>query len=220
MSTCTAALLFSLALVAGEDRTEVGNRLVYLDESCDPYYVGLDTPKLVTPQWVGEERVEAVIVLAIDDLRDVDLLEKFVRPIAKRLKKIDGRASLSMMTNGIDPSHPQVERWFREGITLEAHTDKHPCPCLQGSDLAKAKGVLDRNVDFLVTVPNARPVGYRMPCCDSMNSVSPRFFTEIFGKTTPAGNFLQMDSSVFHLFTSADPELPRELVLEADGRDR
>src|SRR5687767_5810262 len=43
-----------------------GNRLTYLDGS-DPYYVGRDFPKLITPQWVGEEGVEAVIVLAIDD---------------------------------------------------------------------------------------------------------------------------------------------------------
>jgi hypothetical protein len=33
----------------------VGNRLVYLDEFADPYYVGLETAKLITPQWVGEE---------------------------------------------------------------------------------------------------------------------------------------------------------------------
>ncbi|NQT12318.1 MAG: VCBS repeat-containing protein, partial [Planctomycetes bacterium] len=32
--------------------------------------------------------------------------------------------------------------------------------------------------------------------------------------------FLSLDSSVFHLFTADDPELPRELVLDADGRER
>ena len=46
-----------------------GNRLTYLDES-DPYYVSRDFPKLVTPQWVGEEGVEAVVILAIDDMRE------------------------------------------------------------------------------------------------------------------------------------------------------
>ena len=45
-----------------------GNRLAYLDES-DPFYVSRSFPKLVTPQWVGEDGVEAVIVLAIDDMR-------------------------------------------------------------------------------------------------------------------------------------------------------
>ena len=61
------------------------------------------------------------------------------------------------------------------------------------------------------------PVAFRMPCCDSLNTLSPRFFSEIFNKTTPRGNFLSVDSSVFMLFTANDPELPRELVLESDG---
>src|SRR5262249_14825493 len=46
------------------------------------------------------------------------------------------------------------------------------------------------------------------------------FFTEIFNKTTPHGNFLQIDSSVFNIFTSNDPALPRELVIDRDGRDK
>ena len=38
------------------DRHTAGNRLTYLDEPCDPYYVGQSFPKLITPQWVGEKR--------------------------------------------------------------------------------------------------------------------------------------------------------------------
>ena len=34
-------------------------RLDYLDEN-NPYYPGLKFPKLITPQWVGEEGVDAV----------------------------------------------------------------------------------------------------------------------------------------------------------------
>jgi hypothetical protein len=56
LSLAVTPLLTAVALGAG------GNRLAYLDEFCDPYYVGLDTPKLVTPQWIGEEVVELVIV--------------------------------------------------------------------------------------------------------------------------------------------------------------
>src|SRR5205085_2191665 len=33
-------------------------------------------------------------------------------------------------------------------------------------------------------------------------------------------NFLTMDSSVFNVFTSADPELPRALVLDEHGQER
>src|SRR6516162_5140212 len=49
-------------------RAADANRLTYLDES-DPYYVSRTFPKLITPQWVGEEGVEAVVILAIDDMR-------------------------------------------------------------------------------------------------------------------------------------------------------
>ncbi len=31
------------------------NRLTYLEEFSDPYYPNHATPKLTTPQWVGEE---------------------------------------------------------------------------------------------------------------------------------------------------------------------
>jgi len=75
-------------------------------------------------------------------------------------------------------------------------------------------------VDLLSTIPNTRPVAFRMPCCDSMNSVSPRFFTEVIGKTTPGGRFLSLDSSVFLLFTAKDPALPRELIYDPDGREK
>jgi len=203
------------AALAGE-----GNRLAYLDEFCDPYYVGLGTAKLVTPQWIGEPGVEAVIVLSIDDMRDPAPYEKFLRPILDRLKKVDGRAPVSIMTNYVEADHPQLAAWFQEGVSVEAHTYDHPCPCLQGDDFAKAKATYDRTIDLLWTIPNAQPVAFRMPCCDSMNSVSPRFFTEIFNRTTPEGRFLRMNSSVFMLFTPDDPSLPRNLVFEEDGRQR
>lgn len=201
-------------------RTDDGNRLAHLDEGCDPYYVGLHTAKLVTPQWVGEEGVEAVIVLSTDDLREVDKHEQFLRPILQRLKKIGGRAPLSLMANRVDADHPHLQKWLGEGLSLEAHTYDHPCPLLQGGDLASAKETYDRAVDLVAAVPNHRPVAFRMPCCDSMSSLSPRFFSQIFNRLTPGGNFLSVDSSVFLLFTADDPQLPRGLVLDADGREK
>jgi len=210
-----------LALSIGTDVLAAGgNRLAHLDEPCDPYYVGRDTARLITPQWIGEPGVEAVIVLANDDLRDPVQHEAYLRPILERLKKIDERAPLSLMTNRVDPQDPQLQKWLDEGLSLEAHTWSHPCPCLQGGDLAAAKETYDRTVDLMSAVPNNRPVAYRMPCCDSMSSVSPRFFTEIFNRRTPQGNFLAIDSSVFMVYTADDPELPRPLVLEGDFTQR
>ncbi|MEC8304717.1 MAG: polysaccharide deacetylase family protein, partial [Planctomycetota bacterium] len=111
------------------DRHTAGNRLTYLDEPCDPYYVGQSFPKLITPQWVGEQGVEAVVTLAIDDMRDPAQYEAYLRPILDRLKKIDGRAAVSIMTNQVDPNDEQVSRWIREGVTIDVHTIDHPCPC-------------------------------------------------------------------------------------------
>src|SRR5438045_6308435 len=82
------------------------NRLTYLDES-DPYYVSRTFPKLTPPQWIGEEGVQAVVVLAVDDMREDPKYESFLRAIIESLKKIDGRTSVSIMTNNIDPPLPK-----------------------------------------------------------------------------------------------------------------
>ncbi|MCP4888481.1 MAG: polysaccharide deacetylase family protein, partial [Planctomycetaceae bacterium] len=219
----TLRIIFSLVitqclciLASGAD----ANRLTYLDEPCDPAYVGRDFPRLETPQWVGEPGVEAVVVLSIDDMRDPEKYEAFLRPILDRLKKIDGRAPVSIFTNSVAPEHPQLQSWMDEGLSLEVHTIDHPCPCLGGGDFDAARSTYERCVDLMASIPGNQPVAFRMPCCDSINSTSPRFWTEIFQQTTNAGNFLRIDSSVFHLFTAKDPSLPRELVLREDGSSR
>ncbi|MGE5194189.1 MAG: hypothetical protein ACM3U2_16980 [Deltaproteobacteria bacterium] len=196
-----------------------GNRLVYLDEN-NPWYPHRGFPKLVTPQWVGEEGVECVVVLAIDDMREPAKYEAFLRPILNRLKQIDGRAPVSIMTCSVKPDDPQLAQWLGEGLSLEAHTVDHPCPLLQGGDFARAKSTYDRCVDLLNEIPGNKPVAFRMPCCDSLNTVSPRFYAEIFNKTAPTGNYLSISSSVFNLFTPNDPDIPRELVFDTDGRDK
>src|SRR4051812_15826430 len=58
------AFLLATTAVAAD-----GNRLAYLSEN-DPFYVSRSFPKLVTPQWLGEQGVEAVVILAIDDLKE------------------------------------------------------------------------------------------------------------------------------------------------------
>jgi putative membrane-bound dehydrogenase-like protein len=196
-----------------------GNRLAYLDGN-DPFYPTRIFPKLTTPMWVGEEGVEAVVILSIDDMRGHEKWETFLRPIIARLKKVDGRAPISIMTNRIDPDEPHLKEWLKEGLSLETHTYDHPCPLLQGGNFEKAKQTYDRCVDQMFAVPGSKPVAFRMPCCDSLNSVSPRFFAEIFNKVTEKGNFLTIDSSVFNLTTANDPDLPRELVIDKDGQDR
>ncbi|MEZ6062568.1 MAG: neutral/alkaline non-lysosomal ceramidase N-terminal domain-containing protein [Planctomycetaceae bacterium] len=208
------ACFAACSIVAAGD----GNRLAYLDE-CNPWYPDKDFPKLITPQWVGEDGVEAVVVLAIDDMRDTAKYEQYLRPILNRLKQIDGRAPVSIMTCEVKPDDPQLQSWLEEGLSIEVHTIDHPCPLLQGS-LEKAQSTYDRCIDLLSQIPGNKPVAFRTPCCDSLNTVSPRFYSEIFSGTTPEGNYLQIDSSVMNFFTSDDESIPRDLVLDEDGNER
>jgi hypothetical protein len=214
------SILFLLALlVALPARAADGNRLAYLDTG-EVYHPSRSFPKLITPQWVGEKGVDAVIVLAIDDMRGYARWEQYLRPILQRLKKIDGRSPVSIMTCSIDPKEPHLQKWLAEGLSLETHTIDHPCPLLGKAGFESARSTYERCVDLLAAVPKSSPVAFRTPCCDSLNTVSPRFYAEIFNRTTSRGNFLAMDSSVFNLITPDDPELPRELVYDSAGRER
>ena len=196
-----------------------GNRLLHLSDP-SPFYPHKDFPKLITPQWVGEKGVEAVVTLGIDDMRDAPRYEKFLRPILERLKKIDGRAPVSILTNRIQPEDQQVQTWLKEGLSIEVHTLTHPCPLLHKGNFQQAFNVVQGGVDLLSQIKGNKPVAYRMPCCDSMNSLSPRFFAEIFNRTSDGGRFLKIDTSVFNITTAKDKSLPREWVVDKDGDAR
>lgn len=213
MNLSIASLLTVMLAGAG------GNRFVHLDGG-DPFAVDRRFARLATPQWVGEKGVAAVVTLGIDDMRAVEPYEKFLRPILERLQRIDGRAPVSIFTCSIDPAHPQLARWLGEGLSIEVHTVDHPCPILAKGDFGAARSTVDRCIEMLWQIPGSRPAAFRTPCCDSLNTASPRLLHEVLCRTTPAGKFLALDSSVFHLFTADDPELPRELVLESDGSER
>ena len=113
-----------------------------------------------------------------------------------------------------------MQKWLAEGVSIEVHTLTHPCPLLQKGNFEQASNVVHGGVDLLSQIKGNKPVAYRMPCCDSMNSLSPRFFAEIFNKVSDGGRFLQIDSSVFNITTSKDKSLPREWVLDKDGGER
>ncbi len=214
----TAALTFVFGLAATA-QAEDGNRLTHLDAQ-DPFYVDHTFPKLTTPQWVGDPDVEAVVILAIDDMRDSQRYEDFLRPILDRLKQIDGRAPVSVFSNALNETEPRFQSWLEEGLSIEVHTEHHPCPLLAGGDLSAALKNVYRSIDRLNRIPHTGPVAYRMPCCDSINSPSPRFYSEIFPRVTERGAFLEIDSSVVNLFTAADPDLPEDLLTDEDGDPR
>ena len=69
-------------------------------------------------------------------------------------------------------------------------------------------------------IPGNKPVAFRMPCCDSLNTVEPAVLRRDLQQDQPEGQFLSIDSSVFNILTPDDPSLPRDLVFDADGRER
>ena len=196
-------LLFLLTLLPAFAASPA-NRLTYLAED-NPFYVNGNFPKLVTPQWVGDPNVEAVVTLGVDDMRASDPYEKFLRPLLERLKKIDGRAPVSIFSVAPTPSDPRLTNWLAEGLSLEVHTLTHPCPILAKSNFTAAATTFFSGIDLLSTIPGNRPVAFRTPCCDSINSASPRLFAELMCGVGPDGKFLTMDSSVVNLFTEGNP---------------
>ena len=216
----TVAFLLTASAWCVSASADDANRLTYLDEPCDPYYVDRMFPRLTTPQWVGEEGVEAVVTLGIDDMRDPAVYERYLRPILARLARIDGRSPVSIMTNSVDPKHAQLAAWLEAGLSIECHTIDHPCPCLTGGSFDAARSTYDRCVDLMASIPGNRPVAFRFPCMDSMNTPSPRAFSEILNGTTAAGHFLTISTSVSCFLTSDDPDLPRALVIDSQRRPR
>ncbi|MDB6039714.1 MAG: putative rane-bound dehydrogenase [Verrucomicrobiales bacterium] len=201
------------------DAASSANRFTNLDEN-DPFCPSLAFPKLVTPQWIGETNVEAAIILAIDDMRDTAKYETWLRPVLNRLKQIDGRAALSIFANTLDATNAQAQVWLKEGLSLEVHTLTHPCPFFAKSNFLASADTYYGCVDLLSGITNGAPVAFRMPCCDSINSPSPRFYAELFNPLSPEKHFLQMDSSVMNILTAADPAIPKNLVVDPDGKDR
>ena len=214
-----AAVVWVLSPVGATAPAGDANRLTYLDED-NPFHPTLDTARLITPQWVGEPGVDAVVILAVDDLRDPPRYEAFLRPLADRLKRIDGRSPISIFCNACDPNHPLFPKWLAEGISLEVHTIAHPCPCLAKGNFQAAWDTFANGIDLLAQIPGNHPVAFRMPCCDSINSTSPRFFAEILTRPNGQGRFLTVDSSVMNIPTEDDTTLPPSLTRDAAGKPR
>lgn len=222
-------LLLHPSLVIGDEGVAKGqgDRLAYLDES-GPYSPNLQFPKLTTPMWIGQKGVEAAVLLSIDDMRDPDAYERYLRPLLERLKQIDGRAPVSIFTCRVVPDAAQLQQFLREGLSLEIHTVSHPCPLFRAPEnltVSDDSLALVRNdyvpcIENLAAVAGNQPVAFRMPCCDSLNTNSPRFYSEIFPLKTSAGQFLSVSSSVFVVLTPKDPALPRSIVYDPEGGER
>ena len=189
-----------------------GNRLAHLDEPNNPWQFERGSAKLVTPQWIGEEGVEAVLVLAIDDMSgDGQGFRNYLSPIIARLQQIDGRGPVSITCMRPKVNHPNMQWFLEQGVSLETHTLSHPCPLLQRDNFGAAWVDFHGCIDHLAQIPNNRSVGFRFPCMDGQNTPSPRAYAEFLSGTSVEGNFVTSSSSVGVVFTPGDPELPQPL---------
>src|SRR5690606_20990099 len=152
-----------------------------------------------TPMWVGEEGVEAVVILSIDDMSDPAKYEAYLRPILDRLKEIDGRAPATIFANNPDPTDPVLQNLLQAGCSIDVHTIAHPCPLMNESGFDWASDTVHDCTALLNQIPNNKPVAFRMPCCDSRNTPTPRFYDGIFDGVAKDGNFLSIDSSIFNI---------------------
>ena len=221
------------AVVATKD----GNRLTYLDER-NPFYPHADFPKLTTPMWIGEPGVEAVILLSIDDMgrpaaqsqadSGPEAFLSFLCPLVNRLRQIDGRAPIAVMTCRTQPANPTLQKMLELGMSLDCHSYTHRFPFMRFDDksLAGKDTLRECRDDFvaclenLFQVPNNRPVAYRMPGCDAQNTNSPRFYSEIFPLRTTTGQFLSCDTSIMTWFPADDKSLPPKLRFDDLERKR
>ena len=140
---------------AAADR--IGSRFTYLDK-LDPYYPRPGFPRHTTPMWVGREGVDAVILLSVDDMGgppfrpryDVspEAFERFLAPLIERLREIDGRAPISVMTCQAPPNSRTVllESCWPTGVSRPAISKCRRClrtgvlsqPTAPGFPLAKS----------------------------------------------------------------------------------
>ena len=105
-ASVSAIVVFAACLAIAAD----GNRLAYLDGPLDPYYPHRDFPKLITPQWVGEEGVECVVTLAIvADVLGAPAARSCGREFAvlRRLRSRHGRTS-GFHARGDRPRHVRL----------------------------------------------------------------------------------------------------------------
>jgi len=77
-------ILVSPSLYAGKHTR--GNRFAYLDAR-EVWYPDLSLPKFITPQWIDDAKVEAVIILSMDDMVEPEPFQQVLEPLFICLKQ-------------------------------------------------------------------------------------------------------------------------------------
>jgi hypothetical protein len=182
------------------------NRLVELDGETSS--TGRTVrPRLTTPQWVGEEGVDCVVLLGLEAEGTLAEWQPVVRPVVERLKQIEGRAPLSLFARDVDPGEPPLRTWLLDGVRVElllpAISDLNGTggagagvPSVREPSVARWKAEYDERIDRLTARLGTAPVVCRIaPGNDAANVgppiPGPHFLGELFPLPTPGKNFLR-----------------------------
>jgi hypothetical protein len=78
MARAIALTLAVCFLGGGVASIGAADKLTHTDPA-NPFWPDATSAKLLTPEWIGEDGVEAAVVLAIDDMRDPAIYEALDR---------------------------------------------------------------------------------------------------------------------------------------------
>ena len=139
-------------------------------------------------------------------------------PSSSRLKKIDGRAPVSIMTCRSMPDDPHLQTWLKEGLSLEVHTLDHPCPLSKTATSQSREG--DRTTDASICWRDSEQQAGRVPhaLLRFAEHAEPALLRRDLSTTPRRRKPPLHRSSVMTLITPGDEALPREIVLARRGR--
>jgi hypothetical protein len=180
---------------------------VAIASPCQPLKSQIKNP-MTTSKWVVNPKTEAVVLITVDDLRGnkFDGFTYFVARIAlelERNKYQKNRVPSPITVFACDLYDISTEQiaGLENLCDVEVHTISHTCP-LVSTEKGKEQGLIDarneiqRSMQHISSSISRTPIAFRVPCCDSQNSV-PIELPELL-----SANNLSVDSSVCGVFTA------------------
>lgn len=158
---------------------------------------------LPTPAWIGEQGVDAAVIVSVDDLRGAKLQKynDFLSPILQELRSNNywsEQANPSITIFACDLFGLTASRITNLTRTydLQVHTISHNCPLFDEAREDKITATKSANDEIKRSIAHLQDSGvevaaFRAPCCDSQNEAMPNAFANMLIESN-----LTVDSSV------------------------